>query len=140
MGDCADPRHHVRSSRRRRGSRFAPRHDVITRRTVTVRRGLAVNGEALGLDQLGGSRDRRQSRSPVICIATVEPHCGTVPVDDHPIAVVFDWSFDRLSGDDEPGRKRIDFHCRGKIGRRRAGNNELSVVFSLSLQLDVVNR
>jgi hypothetical protein len=45
------------------------------------------------------------------------------------------WSFDRLSRDDEPGRKRIDFHCWEKIGRRRAGNNELSVVFSLSPQL-----
>jgi hypothetical protein len=30
---------------------------------------------------------------------------------------------------------RADFHCRGKIGRRDAGNNELSVVFSLNRQL-----
>jgi hypothetical protein len=37
------------------------------------------------------------------------------------------WPFaDRLSGDDEPGRKKIDFHSREKIGRRGAGNNELS--------------
>jgi hypothetical protein len=38
--------------------------------------------------------------------------------------------FGRLSGDDEPGREMIDFHCQAEIGRRYAGNNELSVVFS----------
>jgi hypothetical protein len=45
------------------------------------------------------------------------------------------WSFNRLRGDDEPGRERIDLHCREKIGRRDAGNNELSVGFSVGLQL-----
>jgi hypothetical protein len=67
-------------------------------------------------------------------------------VDDHPVAVMFDFvdpvgsdrrlsSFNRLSGDDEPGGKVLGIHCREKIGRRDAGNNELSVVFSLGLQL-----
>jgi hypothetical protein len=45
------------------------------------------------------------------------------------------WSFNRLSGDDEPGRNSIDFHCRAKIGRRNAGTNELNVVLSFGLQL-----
>jgi hypothetical protein len=31
-------------------------------------------------------------------------------------------SFDRLSGDDEPGRKTLDFHRPEKISRRGAGN------------------
>jgi hypothetical protein len=32
-------------------------------------------------------------------------------------------------------KKRVDFHWPETIGRRRAGNNELSVVFNLGLQL-----
>jgi hypothetical protein len=35
-------------------------------------------------------------------------------------------SFNRLSGDDEPGRGRIDLHCPEKIGRTCASNNELA--------------
>jgi hypothetical protein len=45
------------------------------------------------------------------------------------------WRQDRLSRNDEPGRKRFDFHCAERIGRRGAGNNELGVVFSLGVQL-----
>jgi hypothetical protein len=33
------------------------------------------------------------------------------------------WSFNRLSGDDEAGGERIDFHCKEKIGRRNAGRS-----------------
>ena len=79
-------------------------------------------------------------------VAAVEPHGGTVPADDNSVAVVLDlmnpigpdrrpWSFNRLSGDDEPGRKGLDFHCREKIGRRHAGNNGPGVVLSLGVQL-----
>jgi hypothetical protein len=51
----------------------------------------AVEREALGLNQPGGSRDRRQSRRPVIGVAAVEPHCGTVPAYDKPISIMFDF-------------------------------------------------
>jgi hypothetical protein len=67
-------------------------------------------------------------------------HGGTVSADNNSVAIMFDfvdpisadrrlWSLNRLSRDDEPGRKRVDFHCLEGIGRRDAGNNELSVVF-----------
>jgi hypothetical protein len=76
----------------------------------------------LAFDQHDSSRNRRQSHGPVIRVAADEPHCGTVPAHDNSVAVMFDfvnpvgadrrlWSFNRLSGDDEPGRKRNDFHC-----------------------------
>jgi hypothetical protein len=52
---------------------------------------LAVNGEALGLDQLGGSRDRRQSHGPVVGVAGVEPHFAAVPAHDNSVAVMFDF-------------------------------------------------
>jgi hypothetical protein len=66
--------------------------------------------------------------------------------DDNSVAVVFDFvdpigagrrlcSFNRLSGDHEPGRERIDFHCPEKIGWRGAGNNELCVALSAGLRL-----
>ena len=49
------------------------------------------------------------------------PHCGTVPTDHQPVAVVLDFvdpigarqwlcSFNRLGGDNEPGWKTFDFH------------------------------
>ena len=40
------------------------------------------------LDQLGGSRDRRQSHNPVIRVAAVKPHFGAVPADDNSVAVI----------------------------------------------------
>jgi hypothetical protein len=66
--------------------------------------------------------------------------------DNQPISVMLDFvnpiraggrfrSFNRLSWDNEPARKRLEFHGAEKIGRRVAGNNELSVVSSLRLQL-----
>jgi hypothetical protein len=77
---------------------------------------------------------------------SLKPHCRAVPADDNSVAVMFDfvnpvstdrrlWSFNRLSGDDEPGRKRINFNRREKIGRRGAGNNKLGIVLSPGLQL-----
>jgi hypothetical protein len=36
----------------------------------------------LALDLLGGSHDRRQSRGPVIRIAAIKPHRGTITPDD----------------------------------------------------------
>lgn len=65
---------------------------------------------------------------------------------DYAVTVVLDFvnpvgaggrfrSFDRLSRDNEPGRKRLVFHSAEKIGRRIAGNNEPGVVFSRGLQL-----
>jgi hypothetical protein len=102
---------------------------------------LAVDREALRLDPPGGSRNRGPSHRPVIRVAAVKPDRGTISADDHPIAVMFDFvnpvgadrrllSFNRLSGDDESGRERIDFHCREKIGRRDAGNNRFVVRLS----------
>ena len=77
---------------------------------------LAVNREAFGFDTLGGSGDRRQSRSPVKGVASVQPDRGTVPAHNQPVAVMLDFmdpictgrrfsSFDRLGRDDEPGRQ-----------------------------------
>jgi hypothetical protein len=43
-------------------------------------------------------------------------------------------SFNRLSGDNEPGGEMIDFHCREKMGQHGAGNNELSVASTLGVQ------
>src|SRR5215470_1983352 len=57
-----------------------PQHDRV-----------AVDGEALGLDPLGGCGDRRQSRSPVKGVAGVEPDRGTVPTHNKPVAVMFDF-------------------------------------------------
>jgi hypothetical protein len=107
---------------------------------------LAVDREALGLDPLGRSRDRCQSHGPVICVAAVKPNRATVPADDNSVAVMFDfvnpvdarrrrWSFNGLSGDDEPCGKTLDLHCQEKIGRRDAANNKLGIVFSLGIQL-----
>jgi hypothetical protein len=78
--------------------------------------------------------------------AAVEPNSRAVTADDYAVTVVLDFvnpvgagrrfrSFERLSRDNEPGRKRLVFHSAKKIGRRSAGNNELSVGFSLGLQL-----
>ena len=75
--------------------------------------GLAVDREAIGLDPPGSGRDRRQSRGPVNGVTAIQPHNRTVAADDQPIAVMLDfvnpigtggrfWSFNRLSGDDEP--------------------------------------
>jgi hypothetical protein len=80
--------------------------------------------EALGLDQLGGSRDRRQSHRPVAGVAAVEPHFGAVTAHDNSVAVVFDfvnpvgarrrrWSFNR-AGMTNPRGRRLIF-----IARRR---------------------
>jgi hypothetical protein len=41
----------------------------------------------------------------------------------------------RLSGDDEAGGKRLEFHGAKRIGRRGAGNNGLSVAFRIGPQL-----
>ena len=71
---------------------------------------------------------------------------AVVATDDYAVTVVLDFvnpvgaggrfrSFDRLSRDNEPGRKRLVFHSAEKIGRRIAGNNEPGVVFSRGLQL-----
>src|SRR5258706_10800106 len=82
---------------------------------------LAVDRKALGLDTPGSSRDGWQPRGPVIGVAGVKPHCGAVLTHDQPVTVMLDLvnpigtrrrsqSFNRLGGDDEPGRKTFIFH------------------------------
>ena len=80
---------------------------------------LAVDREALRFDALGGSRNRRQSRGPVISVAAVDPHRRAVPADDEPISVVLDLMHpirtgrchNRLGGDNEPGRETFEPHA-----------------------------
>jgi hypothetical protein len=66
-------------------------------------------------------RDRRQFRRPVMGIAAVEPHSGTVPANNQPIAVMLDlmnptgaggrsFSHNRLGRNYKAGRKALNPH------------------------------
>jgi hypothetical protein len=53
--------------------------------------GLLEGRGARVLLSLSGSRDRRQSRGPVMRVAAIKLHRGTVTADDHPVTVILDF-------------------------------------------------